>query len=67
VDIFMTHPLRQSSIRTSRVHIAAIGKEIGERLRTFLNKRSVRLPPSLVKLVQRLREDRSRNTEKPGA
>lgn len=62
----MTHPLHQSSIQTGRVHIAAIRKEIGERLRTFLNKRSVRLPPSLVKLVQQLPEDRSRSSAKPG-
>ena len=63
----MTHPFPQSSLRTRRGHIAAIGKEIGERLRTFLNKRSVGLPPSLVQLVQRLREDRSQSSAKPGA
>jgi hypothetical protein len=51
----------------SRVHLAAIGKEIGDRLRTFLNQRSVRLPPVLIKLVQRLREDRSRTSAEPGA
>jgi len=63
----MTHPLHQSSIRSSRVHLAAIAKEIGERLRTFLNQRSVRLPPSLAKLMQRFRDDRSRRSAKPDA
>jgi hypothetical protein len=63
----MTHPLHESSIQISRVDLAAIGKEIGDRLRTFLNQRSVRLPPALIKLVQRLREDRSRTSAEPGA
>ena len=63
----MTHPLHERSIQISRVHLAAIGKEMGDRLRTFLNQRSVRLPPALVKLVQRLREDRSQSSAKPGA
>ena len=62
----MTHPLQESRVRISHVHLAAIGKEIGERLRTFLNKQSVRLPPSLVKLTQRLREDRPRRSANPG-
>jgi hypothetical protein len=63
----MTHPLHESSIRISRVHLAAIRKEIGERLRTFFNQRSVRLPPSLVKLMQRLRDDPSRRSANPAA
>jgi hypothetical protein len=63
----MTHPLHERCIQISRFHLAAIGKEIGGRLRTFLNQRSVRLPPALVKLVQRLREDRSQSSAKPGA
>jgi hypothetical protein len=63
----MTHPLHERSIQISRVHLAAIGKEMGDRLRTFLNQRSVRLPPALIKLVQRLREDRSQSSAKPGA
>jgi hypothetical protein len=63
----MTHRLQESRVRISRVHLAAIGKEIGDRLRTFLDQRSVRLPPSLDKLMQRLREDRSRRSENPGA
>jgi|EndMetStandDraft_4_1072995.scaffolds.fasta_scaffold06536_15 hypothetical protein len=61
----MTHPSHESRARISRVHLAAIGKEIGERLRTLLNKQLVRLPASLVKLVQRIREDRSRSSAKP--
>jgi len=62
----MTYHVHKSTIQISPVHRAAIGKEIGERLRTFLNQRSVRLPPSLVKLMQRLR-DRSRNSTNPRA
>jgi hypothetical protein len=63
----MTHPVRNSRLRILPVHLAAIGKEIGERLRTLLNQRSVRLPPSLVKLMRRLREVRSPNSAKLGA
>lgn len=63
----MTHPLHESSIQISRVDLAVIGKEIGDRLRTLLNQRSVRLPPVLIKLVQRWREDRSRTSAEPGA
>jgi hypothetical protein len=63
----MTHPLQENRVRTSRVHLAAIGKEIGDRLRTLLNQRSVRLPPALARLMQRLREDGSRKSPNPGA
>jgi hypothetical protein len=63
----MTHPVHKSNIHISPVHRAAIGKEIGERLRTFLNHRSVRLPSSLVKLMQRFRDGRSRNSANPRA
>lgn len=61
----MTHPLHENRVRLSRVHLAAIGKEIGERLRTFLSKRPVRMPPRLVNLMQRLRENRSRRSASP--
>jgi hypothetical protein len=67
VGYFMTHPLQESRVRIGRFHLAAIGKEIGERLRTSLNKRSVRLPASLINLMQRLREDRSGRSANPGA
>jgi hypothetical protein len=61
----MTYHVHESTVQISPVHRAAIGKEIGERLRSFLNQRSVRLPSSLVKLMQRLRRDRSRSSTNP--
>ena len=63
----MTHPVHESRLQIGRVHCAAIGREIGERLRMVLNRQPVRLPSSLVKLVQRLRDDRSRNAATPRA
>jgi hypothetical protein len=63
----MTYPAHESRVQISRVHSAAICKEIGERLRTPLDQEPVRLPPRLLKLIERLREARSRNAASPGA
>jgi hypothetical protein len=62
----MTHPAQEGSVQISRVHHAAICKEIGERLRTCLDL-PVRLPPRLLGLMERLRDDRPRNSVDPGA
>lgn len=63
----MTHPAHESGVRISRVHCVAIRKEIGERLWTRRDQELVRLPPRLLVLMERLREDRGRNSAKPSA
>jgi hypothetical protein len=63
----MTYPARESSVQISRVHHAAICKEIGERLWTSLDREPVRLPPRLLGLMERLRDDRSQNSANPSA
>jgi hypothetical protein len=63
----MTYPARESSVQISRVHHAAICKEIGERLWTSLGREPVRLPPRLLGLMERLRDDRSQNSANPSA
>ena len=62
----MTHPAQESRVQISRVHQAAICKEIGERLRTCLDV-PVRLPPRLVGLMEQLHDDRPRNSADPDA
>lgn len=46
----------QSGVRIGRVHSAAICEEIGERLRTRLNRQAVPLPPALGTLIGQLRD-----------
>jgi hypothetical protein len=55
----MTYP---AHVQISRVHCVAICKEIGERLRIRLNFEPVRLSSQLLKLMERLRDHRSRNS-----
>jgi hypothetical protein len=62
----MTHPVQESSVQISRVHQAAICKEIGERLRTCLDLPD-RLPPRLLGLMEQLRDEPARNSADPGA
>jgi hypothetical protein len=52
----MIHSASESCIRIDRVHAAAIRKEIGERLRTRLNRERDQLPPRLLELMTRLRD-----------
>jgi hypothetical protein len=63
----MTYPAHESSIEISRVHQAAICKEIGERLWTCQDQEPVRLPPRLIGLMKRLRDDRPRNSAESSA
>jgi hypothetical protein len=46
----------QSGVRIGRVHSAAICEEIGERLRTRLNRQAIPLPPELRTLIGQLRD-----------
>jgi len=62
----MTHPAHESSVQISHVHQAAICKEIGEGLRACLDL-PVRLSPQLTELMERLRNDRPRNSAESGA
>jgi hypothetical protein len=63
----MTFPVHEGFVQIGRVHGVAICKEIGERLRTALNRVSVRLPSRLAKLMAQLPDDRSRNSADPSA
>ena len=56
----MTYPAHESSVQISRVHHAAICKEIGERLWTSLDREPGRLSPLLLGLMERLRDNCSR-------
>ena len=60
----MTYPAHESSVQISRVHHAAICKEIGESIWTRQDQEPARLPPRLVALMERLRND---GPGKPGA
>jgi hypothetical protein len=48
----MTDCMNESSVRISRVHSAAICEEIGEVLRTRLNRQAIPLPPELRALME---------------
>lgn len=53
----MTYPAPEGDGQISRVHSAAICKEIGERLGVFLDLKPARTPPHLAMLVGRLRDE----------
>jgi hypothetical protein len=52
----MTDRANESGVRIGRVHSAAICEEIGERLRTRLNRQAVPPPPELGALIGQLRD-----------
>ena len=58
-DVFMTYLAHESDASLSRVHSLAICREIGERLRTGMDQASVQMPPRLVLLMARLRDENS--------
>jgi hypothetical protein len=53
----MTYPAPVGDGQISRVHSAALCKEIGERLGVFLDLKPARMPPHLAMLVGRLRDE----------
>ena len=53
----MTYPAYKDSDQVGSVHYAAICKEIGESIWTRQDQEPVRLPPLLVGLMERLRND----------
>jgi hypothetical protein len=55
----MTYPAPEGDGRLSRVHSAALRKEIGERLGAWLDLKPARMPPHLTMLVGRLRDEPS--------
>jgi hypothetical protein len=56
----MTHVTHGNEGRISRVHIAALCKEIAERLGTILGQQTVKIPAHLLALMKRLRDEPSR-------
>ena len=52
----MTLCAPEGDAHISRLHNKALCKEIGERLRTGLDQKSVRMPPHLLMLMARLRD-----------
>jgi hypothetical protein len=53
----MTHCAHEGVGQISRLHNAALCKEIGERLRASLNQEPVRMPPHLAILMAQLRDE----------
>jgi hypothetical protein len=53
----MTYPAHQDNGQISRVHSVALREEIGERLGTSLDAMQVGMPPNLIKLMARLRDE----------
>jgi len=53
----MTYPPHQGDVQISRVHNLALCNEIGERLGMRMDLVPVGMPPHLVMLVKRLREE----------
>jgi len=50
----MTYSAPQARAQISDLHSAAIRKEIGERLRVWLDQGPIEAPPYLVSLMERL-------------
>jgi hypothetical protein len=63
----MTYPAYQDSDQIGSIHHAAICREIGERIRTDLDRKPASLSPRLIGLMKRLRNDRPWNSAEPGA
>jgi hypothetical protein len=60
----MTYFARETDVQIGRIHSAAICEEIGETLRTRLDRQTVPLPPELRTLMGRLRDAFSELTPK---
>lgn len=56
----MTYPTYEGDDQVSRVHHAALRKEIGERLGASLDQKPVGMPRHLTMLMRRLRDEPSR-------
>jgi len=55
----MTYCAHEGDAQISRVHSVALCKEIGDRLRTSLDQNPVQMPPHLILLMARLRDEPS--------
>jgi hypothetical protein len=58
----MTYSAPQAKAQISRLHSAAIRKEIGERLRARLDQGPIEAPAHLVRLMERLGDEPVRST-----
>jgi hypothetical protein len=63
----MTYPAYEDSGQVGSVHMAAICKELGERIWSGQDKEPVPLPPRLFGLMERLRNDPAWNSPHSGA
>ena len=63
----MTYPAYTDSGQVGSVHLAAICKELGERIWLGQDKQSALLPPRLFDLMERLRSDPSWSSPGSGA
>jgi hypothetical protein len=61
----MTYPAYTDSGQVGSVHLAAICKELGERIWSRQDRDAMPLPPRLFDLMERLRSDPSWNS--PGS
>jgi hypothetical protein len=55
----MTYPAPQSDGQIGHVHSVALRNEIAERLGADLDRKPVRMPPRLIMLMNRLRDESS--------
>jgi hypothetical protein len=63
----MTYPAYTDSSQVGSVHLAAICKELGERIWARQDREPVPLPPRLFQLMERLRSDPSWSSPSSGA
>jgi len=63
----MTYPAHIDSGQVGSVHLAAIRKELGERIWARQDSQPMPLPPRLFELMERLRSDPSWNSAGSGA
>jgi hypothetical protein len=63
----MTYPAYTDSGEVGSVHLAAICKELGERIWSRQDRDAMPLPPRLFDLMERLRSDPSWNSPGSGA
>jgi hypothetical protein len=61
----MTYSAHEGDGQISRVHNMALCKEVGERLRTSLDQKPAPMPPHLLMLMARLRDEPSTIQPRP--
>ena len=59
----MTYLPHRGDVQISHVHNLALCKEIGERLGISMGQMSIEMPPHLMMLIKRLRDENSRSVQ----